>query len=110
MWPRENFNNVFNALITVFIVIVAEDWNQVMYLYVRAAGESSPLSWNIALIYFLLTMIIGNIILLALFTALLLKNFDPSSDDNKEGDDDMMEESKFNQIQSMKSGAFNEAG
>ena len=62
MWPRENFNNVFNALITVFIVIVAEDWNQVMYLYVRAAGESSPLSWNIALIYFLLTMIIGNII------------------------------------------------
>lgn len=26
-WPRENFNNVFSAMLTVFIVIAGEDWN-----------------------------------------------------------------------------------
>ena len=26
-WPRENFNNIFSSVLTVFIVIVAEDWN-----------------------------------------------------------------------------------
>jgi len=26
-WPRENFNNVFSAILTVFIVIAAEDWH-----------------------------------------------------------------------------------
>lgn len=36
IWTRYNFNNVFNAMVTVFIVIVAEDWNTIMYLYVRA--------------------------------------------------------------------------
>lgn len=35
-WPRENFNDIFSSVLTVFIVIVAEDWNQVMYMYVRA--------------------------------------------------------------------------
>lgn len=34
-WPRENFNNISNSLVTVFIVITGEDWNEVMYLYVR---------------------------------------------------------------------------
>ena len=57
--------------------MMAEDWNQVMYLYVRAVGLESNLNWHLAIIYFLIVMILGNIILLALFTALLLKNFDP---------------------------------
>ena len=35
-WPRENFNTIGNALVTVFVIIVAEDWNVVMYTYVRA--------------------------------------------------------------------------
>jgi len=26
-WPRQNFNDIFNSFLTVFIVIVAEDWN-----------------------------------------------------------------------------------
>lgn len=76
-WPRENFNNIFSSLVTIFIVMMAEDWNQVMYLYVRAVGLESNLNWHLAIIYFLIVMILGNIILLALFTALLLKNFDP---------------------------------
>lgn len=26
-WPRENFNDAPSALITIFILIMAEDWN-----------------------------------------------------------------------------------
>ena len=68
-----------------------------MYIYVRSAGEGSQLGWNIALIYFLLVMILGNIILLALFTALLLKNFDPS-EDGVDPEKELITEEKFAQL------------
>ena len=71
-WPRENFNTIGNALVAVFVIIAAEDWNVVMYTYVRALG-ASDLGRNLAIVYFIALFIIGNIIMLALFTALLLK-------------------------------------
>ena len=27
IWPRENFNSIFYALVTIFITIAGEDWN-----------------------------------------------------------------------------------
>lgn len=75
-WPRENFNNIFNSIVTVFIVIVAEDWNAVMYLYVRALGYESASGRTLATFYFLCLFILGNVIMLAMFTALLLKSQD----------------------------------
>ena len=71
-WPRENFNSIGNAMVTVFVIIVAEDWNIVMYTYVRAL-EASSVGRNLAIAYFIGLFIIGNIMMLALFTALLLK-------------------------------------
>lgn len=50
-----------------------------MSLYVRALGYESSVGWQVARMFFLIVMIGGNIILLALFTSLLLKNFDASS-------------------------------
>ena len=80
---------MFNSLVTIFIVIVGEDWNQVMNLYVRALGYESSVGWQVARMFFLIVMIGGNIILLALFTSLLLKNFDASSLNlNQEEEDD----------------------
>ena len=58
----------------MFIVIAAEDWNAVMYLYVRAMGFDG--SRSIATVYFLILFIFGNVIMLAMFTALLLKSQD----------------------------------
>ncbi len=75
-WPRENFNNVFSSLLTVFIVVVAEDWNQVMYLYVRALSEDGSFGRTLAQLYFISLFVLGNTIMLALFTALLLKSQD----------------------------------
>ena len=72
IWPRDNFNNIFNSMITVFIVIIAEDWNATMYLYVRALDAESGSRFT-ALFYFISLFVIGNTVMLALFTALLLR-------------------------------------
>jgi len=71
--PRENFDNIFKALTTIFIVIIGEDWNQVMYIYVRVLGTDNEM-W--VSLYFVSLMIIGNVMLLSLFTAILLQNFE----------------------------------
>ena len=80
VWPRENFNNIFSSMVTCFIVIVAEDWNETMYLYVRALDNESSSGRFLALLYFISMFILGNTIMLALFTALLLKGQDADMD------------------------------
>lgn len=80
-WPRTNFNDFFNSFLTVFIVIIAEDWNQYMYMYVRAIGYQNEVGRTLGILYFIMVFAIGNTIMLALFTALLLKG---SEDDVKE--------------------------
>ncbi len=49
-----------------------------MQLYARAVGYENVFYWYLAIVFFLLIMILGNIIMLALFTSLLLKKFDPA--------------------------------
>lgn len=71
-FPRDNFNSVGWALTTVFIVIIGEDWNWSMYQWVRAYGVGSTVSYHIAVVFFVLLMIMGNIVLFSLFTAILL--------------------------------------
>ena len=67
--PRENFETIFDALTTVFIVIIGEDWQHVMYKFVRALSVNA--AW-----YFVVVFVMGNFMLLSLFTAILLSNFD----------------------------------
>jgi len=45
-----------------------------------------------AIAYFLSLMAIGNIMLLSLFTAILLQNFDEEPEDENENDDDKPKE------------------
>ena len=73
VWPRDNFNNIFNSMVTCFIVIIAEDWNMTMYQYVRALDTNGTSGRALALTYFISLFVLGNTIMLALFTALLLK-------------------------------------
>ena len=51
-------------------------YNQTMYLYVRALDVNGTSGRTLALTYFVGLFIIGNTIMLALFTALLLKSHD----------------------------------
>ena len=39
-YPRENFNTFMQAFTSVFIVIMGEDWNFVMYTWFRTVRES----------------------------------------------------------------------
>ena len=55
---------------------MSEDWNRITYLYIRALGENDKsMGRTIASAYFHIVIILGSVVLLALFTALLLKNF-----------------------------------
>ena len=68
-------------------MIIGEDWNWTMYTWVRAYGYGSSVSYNIAIFFFLLVMIMGNIVLFSVFTAILLENFeeeDPERDEEEE--------------------------
>jgi len=67
--PRANFDEVHWSALTVFEIMIGENWNAVMYDHMRAAGAASC-------VYFVCLVICGNIIMLNLFLAILLGNFD----------------------------------
>jgi len=79
--PRMNFDNIQNSLTTIFCEILGEDWNVYLYTYVRPQDTGGK---YMVLAYFLSLMVMGNIMLLSLFTAILLQNFE---DDGSEGDE-----------------------
>ena len=47
-----------------------------MYGFVRALGYESRVWYYIVMTYFILLMILGNVMLFSLFTAILLQNFE----------------------------------
>ena len=94
-FPRDNFNNIGWALSTVFIIILGEDWNWTMYQWVRAYGYGSSVSYHIAIYFFVVLMIFGNIVLFSLFTAILLQNFEGGHEE-EEAEDDGEEKSSDN--------------
>lgn len=67
--PRYNFDATANALVTVFEIIIGENWNAAMYDHMRSVGHASS-------IYFVALVVGGNVIMLNLFLAILLGNFD----------------------------------
>jgi len=78
--PRENFDSIGDALSTVFILILGEDWPGVMYNYVRAYGDRG----EYIIPYFIVTFSLGNLMLLSVFAAMLLQNFEGGDDDEEE--------------------------
>ena len=66
--PRNNFEDLTNALVTVFQVLAGEAWNVVMD---EVVGASSSL----ATVYFISWVVLGQFILLNLFLAVLLDGF-----------------------------------
>lgn len=67
-------------MVTIFIICTGEDWYQISSVYIRAARETSPVFNIIAQTYFITLTVLGFIVLLSLFVALLLKNFNSSKD------------------------------
>ena len=77
--PLHNFNRIGKALMSVFALIIGDDWPDKVALYVRASQEEFGMAGEVlAWIYFMLVMLSGHIVMMALITALLLKNFESS--------------------------------
>ena len=80
---RLNFDSIFLALTTCFCEIIGEDWPVAMYNHMRP--QTDVATYYIVLAYFLSLVAIGNIMLLSLFTAILLQNFeDPEPEEGEE--------------------------
>lgn len=74
--PRINFDKFYNAFITVFIVLTGEDWNKIYYSYARKNYFAST-------IFFYSLIVFGQLILLNLFLAILLDNFDEVEEEER---------------------------
>ena len=71
--PRANFDTLKDALLTTFACFIGDNWTYVMYDAVRSSG-------NIYAIFFVIVIAFGNIVMLNLFLAILLGNFDKARD------------------------------
>jgi hypothetical protein len=76
--PRNNFKNFLNGFILVFTVLTGENWDSTMFQFARSHGY-------IAILYFITLVIIGVMIFLNLFLAILLENFEEGNDEEEEG-------------------------
>lgn len=69
--PRANFDTIWEAFITITIIMIGDDWQEIMYYGMLSEGTFYCL-------YFVSLFTLGNIIMLNLFLAILLGNFDSS--------------------------------
>jgi len=67
--PRSNFDTFAQAMTTVFQVLSGENWNSIMY-----DGRRATSSMSVA--YFISLVVLGVFIVMSLFLAILLKNFE----------------------------------
>lgn len=79
--PRNNFNTFFSSFIVIFTVLTGENWDETMLQYARYESIT-------AILFFVSLIIIGVMIFLNLFLAILLDNFDDvdEEDDEAEGE------------------------
>jgi len=78
---RYNFGTTGDALISVFIILTGENWNEIMIQVIDQQGN-----FYVA-IFFIIIMVIGNFMLLNLFLAILLKSISEIGEDDSGGDD-----------------------
>ena len=89
--PRPNFNDMAMSFTSIFAVAIGDDWNLFMMKAFRAEG-------SIALFYYPVVFIVMNLVLLNLFLAILLHNFEETSGSKEE---------KVNEAEEKKLAKFN---
>lgn len=79
---RYTFTNTGIALVTMFIILTGENWNEVMILTIDTYKSFRPS------LLFIFMMLLGNFMLLNLFLAILLKSISDIGDDDDDGEID----------------------
>ena len=72
-YPDSTFNTFLEAMISVFIVLANDGWSTIYINHKRATGSTK------SNIFFISLLIVGQFILLYLFLAILLGNFEQES-------------------------------
>jgi len=72
--PRANFDTLYSALLTTFACFIGDNWTLAMYNASRSGSGA------IACVFFVVVIAFGNIVMLNLFLAILLGNFDKARD------------------------------
>lgn len=82
-----NFDNVPSAMLVLLIVLTGEQWNGIMHdvMYADDCGEAGPIFGDtcgsvLAVPYFTSFVILGSIMLLNLFVAIILEHFESQED------------------------------
>ena len=76
---RYAFGDTYTAIITIFIVLTGENWNEVMIL---AIDNKKSFIWAYLFIFM---MLLGNFMLLNLFLAILLKSISSVGEEEDDG-------------------------
>jgi Ion transport protein len=71
---RHSFNSFFESFLVIFQVLTGENWDEVMFTFAQRQGYA-------AIMFFISLIIIGVMIFLNLFLAILLKNFEVTDED-----------------------------
>ena len=71
--PDSNFNTILSAFAAVFVVLTADGWSLVYFLHYLGIPTFGTT------VYFIALIILGQRILLNLFLAILLQNFDENT-------------------------------
>lgn len=79
---RYAFGDTYTAIITMFIILTGENWNEVMILVISNKRSFAPAYLFISM------MLLGNFMLLNLFLAILLKSISEIGDDEDEDEID----------------------
>ena len=92
--PRPNFNDLVMGFTSIFAIAIGDDWNYLMSMAYRAEGF-------IAIIFYPIVFIFMNLILLNLFLAILLQNFEEHEDpkDKEQLAEDQADEKTFTKLQ-----------
>mmetsp|Transcript_31861 Transcript_31861/g.83285 ORF Transcript_31861/g.83285 Transcript_31861/m.83285 type:complete len:1767 (+) Transcript_31861:80-5380(+) len=84
---RYNFDDFGSALLSIFVVLSGENWNEIMFDSHRATWDNdmggAPY-FPFAIVYFLLLFVVGNLLLFNLFIAILLSNFEDDEEEEEE--------------------------
>ena len=75
--PRNNFNNFFTGFILIFTVLTGENWDSTMFQFAKTHGY-------MAIFFFISLIIIGVMIFLNLFLAILLDNFEVEEEEEED--------------------------
>ena len=86
--PVRNFNNIGLSMLHAFALFMGDDWFQKIALYTRAGEAQGTFAKTLAYTYFVCIILLGHVVLQALLTALLLKNFEQSISEDHEAENE----------------------